>query len=132
MELFNKIRNWGKQRDLHDPNNKFKQLAKITEEHGELSRAMLKNDVVAIIDAIGDEVIALTNLAAQYDLKIEDCIQHAFEEIENRQGKTVEGVFSKEEPEKVCSGCKYYMLEMKDDPCNSCDAGSTWKNFERK
>jgi NTP pyrophosphatase (non-canonical NTP hydrolase) len=95
IELFNKIRNWGKQRDLHDPNHKFKQLAKVSEEHGELSRAMLKNDVVKIIDAIGDQVIALTNLAAQYDLKIEDCIQHAFEEIEKRQGKTVEGVFSK-------------------------------------
>jgi len=91
MELFNKIRNWGKQRDLHNPNHKFKQLAKVSEEHGELSRAMLKNDIVKIIDSIGDQVVSLTNLAAQYDLKIEDCIKHAFEEIEKRQGKTVEG-----------------------------------------
>jgi hypothetical protein len=56
MELFNKVRNWGKQRDLHDPNHKFKQLAKVSEEHGELSRAMLDNDVLAIIDSIGDKV----------------------------------------------------------------------------
>jgi NTP pyrophosphatase (non-canonical NTP hydrolase) len=132
MELFNKIRNWGKQRDLHDPNHKFKQLAKVTEEHGELSRAMLKNDVVLIIDAIGDKVIALTNLAAQYDLKIEDCIQHAFEEIEKRQGKTVDGVFSKVAPERVCQNCKYFYLSVLTEPCYSCDSGTTWKNFEGK
>jgi NTP pyrophosphatase (non-canonical NTP hydrolase) len=132
MELFNKIRNWGKQRDLHDPSHKFKQLAKVSEEHGELSRSMLKNDVLAIIDAIGDKVIALTNLAAQYDLKIEDCIQHAFEEIEKRQGKTVEGVFSKEEPARVCQNCKHWLRSVILEPCNSCDCGITWKNYVKK
>jgi NTP pyrophosphatase (non-canonical NTP hydrolase) len=131
MELFNKIRNWGKQRDLHDPNHKFKQLAKVTEEHGELSRAMLKNDVVLIIDAMGDKVIALTNLAAQYDLKIEDCIQHAFEEIEKRQGETVEGVFSKFDQIKNCQNCKHWPLSMSDKPCNTCDT-TTYTNFEGK
>jgi NTP pyrophosphatase (non-canonical NTP hydrolase) len=131
MELFNKIRNWGKQRDLHDPNHKFKQLAKVSEEHGELSRAMLKNDVVKIIDSIGDQVVSLTNLAAQYDLKIEDCIQHAFEEIEKRQGKTVEGVFSKDEP--GCGSCNYILHEEDKEPCLSCRDGlGVYKNYVKK
>jgi NTP pyrophosphatase (non-canonical NTP hydrolase) len=131
MELFNKIRNWGKQRDLHDPSHKFKQLAKVSEEHGELSRAMLKNDVLAIIDSIGDQVIALTNLASQYDLKIEDCIQHAFEEIEKRQGKTVEGVFSKEEP--GCVYCRFLTIEDTIEPCLSCRDGlGGYKNYVKK
>jgi NTP pyrophosphatase (non-canonical NTP hydrolase) len=131
MELFNKIRNWGKQRDLHDPSHKFKQLAKVSEEHGELSRSMLKNDVLAIIDAIGDKVIALTNLAAQYDLKIEDCIQHAFEEIEKRQGKTVEGVFSKDEI--GCGSCISLNCGEDREPCLSCRDGlGVYKNYVKK
>lgn len=38
----------------------------------------------------------LTILAMQMDLDIKECIQQAHEEIKNRKGKTVNGVFIKE------------------------------------
>ena len=42
------------------------------EEAGELAQAILKNDETEVIDAIGDMVVVLTNLAALRGHKIED------------------------------------------------------------
>jgi len=39
----------------------------------------------------------LTNLAYFYDLKVEDCIESAYDEIKNRQGKMINNTFVKDE-----------------------------------
>ena len=49
-----------------------------------------------IKDAIGDMVVVLTNLASLCGLVIEDCIDSAYNEIENRKGKMINGTFVKE------------------------------------
>jgi len=59
----------------------------------------LKNNQVELVDAIGDCVVVLTNLAAINGLKIEDCIQSAYTEIKNRKGKMQNGTFVKEQPQ---------------------------------
>ena len=65
------------------------------EEAGELAQAILKNDETEVIDAIGDMVVVLTNLAALRGHKIETCIASAYNVIKSRQGKMVNGTFVK-------------------------------------
>lgn len=70
-------------------------MIKLYEEAGELSKAVLTNDRAEIIDAIGDCVVVLTNLAKLADLTIEDCIDSAYNEISNRKGVMKNGTFVK-------------------------------------
>ena len=65
------------------------------EEVGELAQGVLKKDKPEIIDAIGDIVVVLTNLAKLEKLDIEDCIDHAYHVISKRSGKMVNGTFVK-------------------------------------
>ena len=65
------------------------------EEAGELAQAILKEDINEIEDAIGDIVVVLTNLAHLQAMKIEDCIESAYNEIKNRKGKMQNGTFVK-------------------------------------
>jgi NTP pyrophosphatase (non-canonical NTP hydrolase) len=90
------IINWGKARKLDNPDNKFQQLAKVYEEIGELSSAILKRDISETIDALGDTYITLVILANQMGYSLEDCAKRAFKVIEYRKGKTLNGTFIKE------------------------------------
>jgi NTP pyrophosphatase (non-canonical NTP hydrolase) len=90
------IINWAKARNLDNPDNKFQQLAKVMEELGELSSAILKKDIAETIDAIGDTYITLVILAHQMGYSLEDCAKRAFNVIEYRKGKTLNGTFIKE------------------------------------
>ena len=65
------------------------------EEAGELAQALLKNDETEVIDAIGDMVVVLTNLAALRGHKIESCVKSAYGVIKSRQGRMVNGTFVK-------------------------------------
>ena len=90
------IINWAKARKLDNPDNKFQQLAKVMEELGELSSAILKKDITESIDALGDTYITLVILANQMGYSLEDCAKRAFNVIEYRKGKTEGGTFIKE------------------------------------
>jgi hypothetical protein len=48
-----------------------------------------------LIDAIGDIIVVLTNLAAIEEVKIEDCLNSAYNVIKNRKGKMINGTFVK-------------------------------------
>ena len=67
------------------------------EESGELARAVLKDDKPEFIDAIGDMVVVLTNLAYLGGTNIEDCIDSAYDVIRRRTGKMVNGTFVKDD-----------------------------------
>jgi NTP pyrophosphatase (non-canonical NTP hydrolase) len=92
---FDNIREWAKERGIFDKGDSKTQYIKLQEEAGELAKALLKNDRPEIIDAIGDIAVVLTNLAHLEGLKIEDCIQTAYDVISKRQGKMVNGTFVK-------------------------------------
>ena len=94
---FQLIRDWAGQRGLYTKGDKKTQYAKLMEESGELARAILKDDQEEFIDAIGDMVVVLTNLAHLGGTKIEDCIDSAYEVISKRKGKMVNGTFVKSE-----------------------------------
>lgn len=94
--IFNNIRDWAQQRGLYDKGDTKTQYVKLQEESGELAKAILDNDRPEIIDAIGDMVVVLTNLAHLEGLTIEECIQSAYDVIKNRTGKMVNGTYIKD------------------------------------
>ena len=97
-QVFTKIRDWAKARNLINGSDSFRQLAKLVEETGELAADISKGRKRGkIADSIGDCVVVLTILAAQNGLKIEDCIAQAYDEIKERRGVMQDGVFVKEE-----------------------------------
>ena len=93
---FELIREWAQNRGLFDKGDIKTQLIKLYEESGELSQAVLKNDKAGIIDAIGDSVVVLTNLAHLVGTDIETCINSAYSEISNRTGRMINGTFVKD------------------------------------
>jgi len=94
---FQLIRDWAGERGLYTKGDKKTQFCKLMEEAGELGRAILKEDQPEIIDAIGDMVVVLTNMAHLSGTTIEECIDTAYEVISKRTGKMVNGTFVKDE-----------------------------------
>ena len=66
------------------------------EEAGELGRAILKDNEGEQLDAIGDMVVVLTNLAELLGLSIEECVESAYDVISKRTGKMINGTFVKD------------------------------------
>ena len=95
--MFNRIRTWAETRGLYKKGDPMVQYVKLQEEAGELAKALLKDDQPEVIDAIGDMVVVLTNLAHQRGVYIESCIQSAYEVINKRTGKMINGTFVKDE-----------------------------------
>jgi NTP pyrophosphatase (non-canonical NTP hydrolase) len=96
-ERFQKIRDWAGERGLYTKGDKKTQFCKLMEEAGELGRAILKEDQPEIVDAIGDMVVVLTNMAHLSGTTIEECIDAAYKVIAKRTGKMVNGTFVKDE-----------------------------------
>jgi NTP pyrophosphatase (non-canonical NTP hydrolase) len=94
---FDLIRKWAMDRGIYKEGNSHTQYVKLMEEAGELAKALLKKDDLEIIDAIGDMVVVLTNLAAIEGLQIEGCIDSAYKVISKRTGKMINGTFVKDE-----------------------------------
>lgn len=96
QDLTEKIEKWAIDRNLHTADPKS-QTIKLFEELGELAEGLSKNKIELIEDAIGDSYVVLTILAMQLELDINQCIQTAYDEIKDRKGKMVNGVFVKEQ-----------------------------------
>jgi NTP pyrophosphatase (non-canonical NTP hydrolase) len=96
--VYDLIRQWADERGIYRNGDAKTQFIKLQEETGELARAILKSNREELIDAIGDAVVVLTNLAALEGLKIEDCVTSAYDVIKSRQGKMINGTFVKERP----------------------------------
>ena len=97
QKMFHKIRTWAESRGLYEHGDPMVQYVKLQEEAGELAKALIKDDQPEVIDAIGDMVVVLTNLAHQRGVYIEECIQTAYEVINKRTGKMINGTFVKDE-----------------------------------
>ena len=95
-ERFDLIRSWADERGIYTEGNSHTQYVKLMEEAGELAKALLNKDVYEIKDAIGDMVVVLTNLAVLEGMKIENCIDSAYNEIANRKGEMINGTFVKQ------------------------------------
>ncbi len=94
-ELTAKIKQWAIDRNLHTA-NPDKQMLKLFEEIGELAEGMAKDKPEQIEDSIGDAYVVLTIISQQLGINIEDCIAKAYDEIKDRKGRMIDGVFVKE------------------------------------
>ena len=95
-DRFQKIRDWAGERGLYTNGDTKTQFCKLMEEGGELGRAILKKDQHEFVDAIGDMVVVLTNLAHLGGTTIEECIDAAYNEIKTRTGVMSNGTFVKD------------------------------------
>ena len=95
-ELQEAVLEWADDRDLleADPNRQF---LKVVEELGELASAIAKYNIPEEIDAMGDVLVTLIILSQQINLNPVECLEVAYNEIADRKGKTVDGVFIKDE-----------------------------------
>ena len=93
---FQPIRDWAANKGIYTFGDPKTQLIKLLEEVGELSSATLNQDINEIADAIGDCVIVLTSIAELNKLKIEWCINGAYDVIAKRNGKMINGTFVKD------------------------------------
>lgn len=95
-EKFIKIRGWAHQRNLINGSTPQAQFIKLMEEAGELAAGLARKNDSKVIDSIGDMVVVLVILAEMYEFNIEGCIEAAYDEIKDRKGQMVDGVFVKE------------------------------------
>lgn len=92
------IIDWADDRNLIEGSTTQAQMLKLTEEMGELAAAVARGNIDGIVDSIGDMVVVLTIIAAQNETDLRYCARQAYEEIKDRKGRMVDGVFVKEEP----------------------------------
>ena len=93
--LIEKIEQWSTDRDL-DKADSAKQMLKVMEEVGEVASALAKGNLDELEDGIGDVVVTLIILAQQNNLTLQHCTFSAYQQIANRTGKTVNGIFIKD------------------------------------
>lgn len=96
-ELIEKIESWAIDRGLDDQELWSKQFAKVVEELGETSSAILKGKREEERDGFGDLLVTIIILALQRNINLTSCLFDAYEVIKNRQGKLVNGSFIKQE-----------------------------------
>jgi NTP pyrophosphatase (non-canonical NTP hydrolase) len=92
--LIKQITQWHRDRNLIDGATDKDQLAKLIQEMGELSDNICKGKDVS--DDIGDMMVVLINIAERNNLSIEHCLEVAYNDIKDRKGKMIDGVFVKE------------------------------------
>lgn len=93
-ELIDKIRQWHYDRNLIDGSTDKAQFMKLHEEVGELAESI--HHGTDIRDDVGDIMVVLVNMATRNGLTIEDCLEHAYNDIKDRTGTMIDGVFVKD------------------------------------
>lgn len=68
----------------------------MSEEVGEVAAGLARGNIDEVKDGIGDVVVVLTILSMQLGTSIEECTTIAYNEIKDRRGKLIDGVFVKE------------------------------------
>lgn len=100
MTTLEKIDQWGRDRNIIGDGTSPQQLSKLLEELGEMSGGIARKDPAKIKDGIGDVVVVLAMIAGIEGTTITECIDAAYEEIKDRQGVLLDGVFIKSTDER--------------------------------
>ena len=97
-ELHEAIIQWAEDRNMIKPDRLtgLAQLAKVTEELGELSAGINKNDEDKTKDSLGDIMVTLIILAQDLNFDLLDCLNIAYNVIKDRKGKVIDGSYIKE------------------------------------
>lgn len=93
--LVNKVINWHQDRNLIDGSSDKDQALKLLQELGELSDSICKGEDIK--DDIGDMLVVMLNITARNKVSLSQCLAKAWEDIKDRKGKMIDGIFVKEE-----------------------------------
>ena len=94
-DLIDKVKQWHHDRNLIEGSTDLQQFnGKLLEEVKELETNILLSQPIA--DDIGDILVVLINIATRNNLSLSECLQIAYDDIKDRKGKMVDGVFIKE------------------------------------
>lgn len=93
-ELVKKIAQWHHDRNLIEGATDKDQFCKLIQEAGELSDNICKGKDVK--DDIGDMIVVLINIAERQGVTLTECLEVAYDDIKDRKGRMVDGVFVKE------------------------------------
>ena len=100
MDWASRIASWANDRNLIRGSTPTAQVAKLLEEVSELLAARMKANphdrAIETMDAIGDCTVVLAIICEQCGLDYKTCIDRAWEEIKDRRGKMVDGIFVKD------------------------------------
>lgn len=93
-EYVKKIVQWHHDRNLIEGSSDKDQFCKLIQEAGELSDNICKGKDIS--DDIGDMIVVLLNIAERNGLNLQDCLAKAWDDIKDRKGRMVDGIFVKE------------------------------------
>lgn len=94
LELVDSVVQWHRDRNLIAGTSDDKQFLKLLEEVGELAGNLARGKDIK--DDIGDILVVLVNIATRNGHTLQECLEVAWEDIKDRKGKMVAGVFIKE------------------------------------
>ena len=95
--LIAKIANWHYEKDLIHGSTADAQFRKLVAEVGELAESLTAGASFSDrLDAVGDVMVVLINLAERQNITIDEALRHSYAEIRKRTGKNVDGVFVKD------------------------------------
>lgn len=92
--LIHKVEGWAHERNLIQGSDSKAQFHKLIQEAAELSDNICKGNDIR--DDIGDMLVVLIIIAKQHAITIQDCLGIAYEDIKDRKGQMINGVFVKE------------------------------------
>jgi len=93
-KLIKLVTQWHKDRNLIEGSDDKSQTLKLLQELGELSDSVCKER--PILDDIGDMLVVMINICERNNITLDECLQVAYDDIKDRKGKMVDGVFVKE------------------------------------
>ena len=94
MALINKIKDWHQNRNLIEGSTDKDQVLKLMQELGELSDSVCKGNDIR--DDLGDMMVVMINIMVRNDITMNECLTVAYNDIKDRKGRMVEGIFVKE------------------------------------
>lgn len=96
-ELKDQVVEWADDKGIFDKATPMTQFFKTQEEVTELGVALNTFNRDETVDAIGDIVVTLIIQCEMQGLDLLECLSEAYNQIANRTGKMVDGVFVKDE-----------------------------------
>ena len=85
---------WHHDRNLIDGSTDKDQTLKLLQELGELSDSVCKGKDIK--DDIGDMLVVMLNITTRNGISLSECLARAWDDIKDRKGKMVDGIFVKE------------------------------------
>lgn len=96
-KLVELVKQWHVDRNLIEGSDDKTQVLKLAQELGELSDSVCKGKPIS--DDIGDMLVVMINICERNNLTLDECLQCAYDDIKDRKGRMVDGVFVKEADE---------------------------------